>query len=55
MLRGSAWRAREKPVLLFWLVTSTLAYIRRNGFRPASLKNAAEAIAAGLRFRLDAS
>jgi len=55
MLRGSAWRAREKPVLLFWLVTSTLAYIRRNGFRPTSLKNAAEAIAAGLRFRLDAS
>ena len=50
MLRGSAWRAREKPVLLFWLVTSTLAYLRQNRFRPGSVKHAVQAIAAGLRF-----
>src|SRR5207248_8471397 len=44
MLRGSAWRAREKPVLLFWLVTSTFNYLRANRFHPGSLSNAVKAI-----------
>jgi hypothetical protein len=49
MLRGRAWRLREKPMLVWWLVTSSLDYLRMNGFRGDALRTLGAGVAAGLR------
>lgn len=39
MLRGRAWRLREKPMVIWWLTTSSLVYLRMNRLRPRAVKN----------------
>ena len=49
MLRGRAWRLREKPMLASWLVWTSIVYLRLNRLSPRSVKNLAAALLAGLR------
>ena len=50
MLRGTrAWAAREKPTLLWFLFVTSVAYLRLNRLRPASVRNLVSALADGLR------
>jgi GT2 family glycosyltransferase len=50
MLRGrKAWAAREKPTLAWFLVTTSVAYLRLNRLSPASVRNLAAALLDGLR------
>src|SRR5438093_4725588 len=39
MLRGRAWRTREKPWLVWVLLSTSLIYLRINHLRPRSIKN----------------
>ena len=49
MLRGSAWGLEERLGLVHALVTSTAAFLRRGGFRPAALATVARGVRDGLR------
>ena len=49
MLRGRAWRAREKPMLVWWLVTSSLVYLRINHLSRRAVGNFLRGLAAGAR------
>ena len=49
MMRGRAWRPREKPRLAWWIVQTSLVYLRVNRRRPrAALANVARGLAAGV-------
>ena len=49
MLRGRAWRLREKPMVVWWLVTSSLVYLRMNRLRPRAIRNFLGGLLAGVR------
>ena len=49
MLRGRAWRLREKPMVVWWLVTSSLVYLRMNRLRPRAVRNFVGGLASGVR------
>ena len=49
MLRGSAWATREKPVLVWWLVSTSIIYLRINRLRPSSVRTLLSGVVAGLR------
>ena len=49
MLRGSAWRAREKPWLVFILLDTSIRYLRSNRFRPRQVKVVARGLRDGLK------
>jgi GT2 family glycosyltransferase len=49
MLRGRAWRWREKPMLVWWLVSTSLIYLRINRFSRNSIKTLASGLVAGVR------
>ena len=51
MLRGRAWRVREKPMLVWWLATSSLAYLRMNRFSGRAVRTLAGGLADGARYR----
>ena len=53
MLRGRAWRAREKPALVWVLVSTSVIYLRINHLSPRSVKNWLAALVAGVRLPLD--
>ena len=49
MLRGRAWRPREKPVLAFWLASTSVTYLRINRMSPRAVRNLLRALWSGLR------
>jgi rhamnopyranosyl-N-acetylglucosaminyl-diphospho-decaprenol beta-1,3/1,4-galactofuranosyltransferase len=50
MIRGRAWEAREKPGLVWVIVWTSLAYLRKNRRRPlAALRNLLSGLVAGFR------
>jgi len=49
MLRGRAWRWREKPMLVWWLVSTSLIYLRINRYSRRSVKNLASGLVSGAR------
>lgn len=49
MLRGSAWRWREKPMLVWWFVSTTIIYMRINRLSRNALKVWASGLVAGFR------
>jgi rhamnopyranosyl-N-acetylglucosaminyl-diphospho-decaprenol beta-1,3/1,4-galactofuranosyltransferase len=49
MIRGRAWRAREKPRLVWWIVQTSLVYLRINHLRPRSVMNLFRGLMAGVR------
>ncbi|MEJ7786149.1 MAG: hypothetical protein WKF96_15190, partial [Solirubrobacteraceae bacterium] len=49
MLRGTAWRTREKPGLLFGYLMSIVAFLRFSRFSRASLALVARGVRDGLR------
>jgi rhamnopyranosyl-N-acetylglucosaminyl-diphospho-decaprenol beta-1,3/1,4-galactofuranosyltransferase len=49
MIRGSAWRLREKPRLAWWIVQTSLVYLRINHLRPHSVRNLLSGLVAGVR------
>ena len=53
MLRGRAWRTREKPALVWVLFSTSLIYLRINHLRPSSIKNLVGALFSGIRSPLD--
>ena len=53
MLRGRAWRLREKPALVWVLFSTSLIYLRINRLRPSKVKNLVGGLIAGARSPLD--
>jgi len=53
MLRGRAWRFREKPMLAWWLVWTSIIYLRLNRLSGRSVKNLAAGLLAGVRSPLE--
>ena len=53
MLRGRAWRLREKPALVWVLFSTSLIYLRINRLRPSKIKNLVGGLIAGVRSPLD--
>ncbi len=49
MLRGNSWTPAEKPVLVWWLMWGSLAYLRLHRFKPASVRTVLDALSAGFR------
>jgi len=54
MLRGPAWRRWEKPNLVWFLVWTSLRYLKRNRLSPRSIRTVLEGLVAGIRFPLPA-
>ena len=53
MLRGRAWRLREKPMLAWWLVWTSIIYLRKNRLSRRSVENLAGGLLAGVRSPLE--
>jgi rhamnopyranosyl-N-acetylglucosaminyl-diphospho-decaprenol beta-1,3/1,4-galactofuranosyltransferase len=49
MLRGSAWRWREKPTFVWFLVYTSLVYLRKNRLSPKSVRTLVGGLVAGVR------
>ena len=49
MLRGSAWTLREKPVLVWWLLATSIIYLKINRLRPGAVKTLVSGVLAGFR------
>jgi len=54
MLRGQAWHRWEKPNLVWFLVWTSLRYLRRNRLSPRSIRTVIGGLLAGVRFPLPA-
>ncbi len=52
MLRGASFMRSEKPTLVWFLLWTSLSYLRQNAFKPGSVRNLATALLDGLRFEL---
>jgi rhamnopyranosyl-N-acetylglucosaminyl-diphospho-decaprenol beta-1,3/1,4-galactofuranosyltransferase len=53
MLRGRAWRWREKPMLVWWLVSTSIIYLRINRLRRGAVKNLLAGVLSGVRSPLE--
>jgi GT2 family glycosyltransferase len=49
MIRGDAWRAREKPVLFWWLFATSVIYLKINRLAPRALKTLLRGLVSGCR------
>ena len=52
MLRGQAWQRFEKPTLVWWLLATSIIYLRVNRLHPRAVRNLVRGVVAGLRFRM---